>query len=278
MEQANRIAQQAEETRLLRDNMNQVKNIIMVMSGKGGVGKSTVAVNLALGLAKMGKSTGILDIDIHGPNVPKMLGIDDQQLFSSDEKRIIPLESGPSLKVVSLALAGYEPERPIIWRGPIKMNVIKQFLKDVEWGELDYLVIDTPPGTGDEPLSICQLLPDMAGTVIVTTPQEVANLDAMKSISFARELKVPVIGIIENMSGFVCPNCGTVSHIFGKGGGKAIAERFKENFLGELPLDPRIMQGGDSGRGFISDSEGPAGQAMTAIIEKIIARVEEKKD
>ncbi len=274
MEQKNRLVQQAEETRELRDNLAGVKNIIMVMSGKGGVGKTTVSVNTALGLAKLGKKTGILDIDIHGPNVPKMLGVDQEQLFSNDESRIEPIEAGPNLRVVSLALAGYEPERPIIWRGPIKMNVIKQFLKDVNWGELDYLVIDTPPGTGDEPLSICQLLPDMAGTVIVTTPQEVANLDCMKSVSFARELKVPILGLIENMSGFICPECGTMTPIFGKGGGKSIADRFEEPFLGELPLDPRIMQGGDAGSGFISADNGPAAEAMLAIVEKIVAKVE----
>ena len=146
MEQPNRLAQQAEETRQLRENLGQVKHILMVMSGKGGVGKTTVSVNLALGLARSGMKTGILDIDIHGPNVPKMLGIENEQLFTGDENRIEPIEGIPGLKVVSLALAGYEPERPIIWRGPIKMNVIKQFLKDVAWGELDYLIIDTPPG------------------------------------------------------------------------------------------------------------------------------------
>jgi ATP-binding protein involved in chromosome partitioning len=274
VENVNKLGQQAEETRALRDNLAGVKNIIMVMSGKGGVGKTTVSVNLALGLAGMGKKTGILDIDIHGPNVPKMLGLQGEQLFASDESRIEPIEATPNLKVVSLALAGYEPERPIIWRGPIKMNVIKQFLKDVSWGELDYLVIDTPPGTGDEPLSICQLLPDMAGTVIVTTPQEVANLDCMKSISFARELKIPILGLIENMSGFVCPECGTMTPIFGKGGGKEIAERFKETFLGELPLDPRIMQGGDEGAGFIGSNGGPAGKAMLDIVGKIIQNIE----
>ena len=247
------------------------------MSGKGGVGKSTVSVNLALGLARLGKSTGILDIDIHGPNVPKMLGIDHEKLYSSEEaRRIEPLSAGPNLKVVSLALAGYEPERAIIWRGPIKLNLIKQFLKDTAWGELDYLIIDTPPGTGDEPLTICQLLPHMAGTVIVTTPQEVANLDAMKSITFARELKIPILGIVENMSGFVCPECGTMTPIFGKGGGKAIAERFEEHFLGDLPLDPRIMQGGDAGTGIIGDKDGPAGEAMRTIVDRIISRVEEK--
>lgn len=275
MDPKDRFRQQAEETRALRDNLQQVKHIVMVMSGKGGVGKSTVSVNLALGLAKKGFATGILDIDIHGPNVPKMLGIDHHQLSASEENRIEPIPAVENLKVVSLALAGYEPEKPIIWRGPIKMNVIKQFLKDVDWGELDYLIIDTPPGTGDEPLSICQLLPDMAGTVIVTTPQEVANLDCMKSISFARELKVPVLGLIENMSGFICPECGTMTPIFGKGGGKATAARFEEPFLGELPLDPRIMQGGDAGSGFIGEG-GPAAEAMLAIVDRLVAAVEKQ--
>ncbi len=275
MEKENPLIKQAEETRALRENLSKVKHIIMVMSGKGGVGKSTVSVNLALGLAKMGKSTGIMDIDIHGPNVPKMLGIDHEKLYSSEEdRRIEPIPAGPNLKAVSLALAGIEPERAIIWRGPIKLNLIKQFLKDTTWGELDYLIIDTPPGTGDEPLTICQLLPDMTGTVIVTTPQEVANLDSMKSITFARELKVPILGIVENMSGFVCPECGTMTPIFGKGGGKATAERFEEYFLGELPLDPRIMLGGDSGEAFIHDAEGPAAEAMQKIVETIIEKAE----
>jgi len=199
--------QQLQQEKRLKENLSKIKSKLVVMSGKGGVGKTTVSVNLAYGLAIKGYKTGILDIDIHGPNIAKMLGIEDVKLMNSD-LGIEPASVLPNLKAISLALIGYSPDQPVIWRGPLKMIAIKQLLSDVNWGELDYLIIDSPPGTGDEPLSICQLISDMDGAIVVTTPQDVAILDSRKSVLFAEQLKVPVTGIIENMSGFTCPHCG----------------------------------------------------------------------
>jgi len=187
--------QQLQQEKRLKENLSKIKNKLVVISGKGGVGKTTVSVNLAYGLAIKGYKTGILDIDLHGPNIAKMLGIEDVKLMNSD-LGIEPARVLPNLKAISLALIGYNPDQPVIWRGPLKMIAIKQFLSDVNWGELDYLIIDSPPGTGDEPLSICQLIPDMAGAIVVTTPQDVAILDSRKSVLFAEQLKVPVTGII----------------------------------------------------------------------------------
>ena len=196
------IEEKKEDEFKLRNKISMIKNKIVVMSGKGGVGKTTIAVNLSYRLAIKGYAVGILDVDIHGPNIAKMLDIEKSRLLSS-ENGIEPIKVLPNLKAVSIALIGLEQDQPIIWRGPMKMNVIKQFLADVNWGKLDYLIIDSPPGTGDELLSVCQLIEDVNGAIIVTTPQDVAILDSRKSIGFAKKLKVPIIGIIENMSGFM---------------------------------------------------------------------------
>ncbi|MBN1353908.1 MAG: Mrp/NBP35 family ATP-binding protein, partial [Candidatus Omnitrophica bacterium] len=198
--------ERTEQDKRLKERMSRIKHKLIVISGKGGVGKTTVAVNLAYGLAVKGNEVGILDVDIHGPNIAKMLGIEGKRLIGSDAG-IEPMEVLPNLKAVSLALLFEDKDQPIIWRGPLKMITIKQFLADVNWGELDYLVVDSPPGTGDEPLSVCQLIPDINGAIVVTTPQDVAILDSRKSVVFAKELKMPVIGIIENMSSFLCPHC-----------------------------------------------------------------------
>ncbi|RLF48739.1 MAG: ATP-binding protein [Thermoplasmata archaeon] len=234
--------------------MKGVKRKIMVMSGKGGVGKSTVAASLAVALRALGKSVGILDADIHGPSVPKIIGAENVRLEVVDNK-IVPAVVHDGIRVISMAYLLSESDSPVIWRGPIKMKAISQFLNDVDWGELDYLIVDLPPGTGDEPLSIAQLLPNNDGAIIVTTPQEVSLLSVRKAVNFARVLKVPIIGVIENMSGFVCPNCGTRIEIFGSGGGEKIAKEYDLRLLGKIPIDPRIVEAGDSGKALMVENE-----------------------
>lgn len=237
------------------------------MSNKGGVGKSTVALNLAYGLGGAGKSVGVLDADLHGPNMAKMVGVQGRRLGARGD-RILPIELGSNLKLVSLALVLGSPDEPVIWRGPLKMKAIKQFIEDVEWGELDYLIIDSPPGTGDEPLSVIQLIAGIDGIIIVTTPQEVALLDSRKAVNFGRILKVPVLGIIENMSGLTCPHCGKEIDLFKKGGGEKAAQEMKVPFLGRLPLDPRIVESGDAGNPFINE-ESRAAEAMKDIVHRV---------
>ncbi len=261
-----------EQEKRLKKNLSRIKNKLLVISGKGGVGKTTVSVNLAYGLCMKGYKTGILDVDIHGPNVAKMLGIENVKLQQSD-LGIEPAAPLPSLKAVSLALVGFDSTRPVIWRGPLKMAAIKQLLSDVNWGDLDYLVVDSPPGTGDEPLSVCQLIPDLKGAVVVTTPQSVAILDSRKSVLFAEQLKVPVLGIIENMSGFVCPYCGESIDLFGSGGAEEAALDLKVPFLGRIPLEPFIVKSGDSGKPFVSfDKDKKSAVIIDEIIEKIIRK------
>jgi len=242
-----------------------------VISGKGGVGKSLATVNLATALASHGHphSVGILDADIHGPCVPKMLGIRGQ--------RIIPGIGGASpavgplgIKVMSMDFLMESDESPVVWRGPLKMHAIRQFLSEINWGELDYLLIDLPPGTGDEPLSVLQLLPDMDGVVVVTIPSEVSQIVVKKAVTFARMLKIPVIGVIENMSGFVCPKCGVETQIFNIGGGEKVARDLDVPFLGKIPLDPRICDDSDKGMPFIlHHSDSPAARAFMEIVERI---------
>ncbi len=246
----------------------RIQNKIVVLSGKGGVGKSTVAVNLATALALNGLRVGLLDVDIHGPSVPTMLGLEGASL-KGNPGELFPVEFG-GLKVMSLGFLLQNPDDAVIWRGPMKMGVIKQFLTDVNWGDLDYLIVDAPPGTGDEPLSLCQLIQPLDGAVIVTTPQKVAAVDVRKSISFCRRLEVPVLGIVENMSGFVCPKCGELTQILPEGGGRQIATDMNVTFLGAIPMDPGIAQSGDSGKVFIyHSSETPTGKILQSIIDQI---------
>lgn len=254
-------AKDAEEKEVLRGKMARIAHKIIVLSGKGGVGKSTVAVNLAFSLAEKKQRTGLLDIDIHGPSVPKLLGIEGNKLEGTDEGMIMPVAYGGFLKVISIGFMLKQSDDAVIWRGPLKYGVIKQFLKDVAWGDLDYLVIDSPPGTGDEPLSVCQLIENPDGAVIVTTPQDVSLIDVRKSISFCRQLGITVLGVIENMSGFICPHCGKETAIFKRGGGEAMARDMGVPFLGRIPLDPGITEGGDSGKPF---SGGPHGEGSSA--------------
>ncbi len=264
--------EQKEQDERLKKNMKLIKHKVLVMSGKGGVGKTTVAVNLALGLAMEGFTVGVLDVDIHGPNIAKMFGVEDRQLSSNGEM-IEPIEVFPNVRAVSIALAGYGPDAPIIWRGPLKMGAIKQFLADVDWQDLDYLVIDSPPGTGDEPLSVCQLIPEMDGAVIVTTPQDVAILDSRKSINFAKQLSIPVLGVVENMSTLACPHCDNAIELFGTGGGERAAKDMTVPFLGSIPLDPEIVRSGDLGRPFIGgDAKNSTVRAVKEIVDKLVSK------
>jgi Mrp family chromosome partitioning ATPase/predicted Fe-Mo cluster-binding NifX family protein len=229
--------------------MCRIKHKIMVLSGKGGVGKSTVAVNLATALALAGKKVGLLDVDIHGPSIPKLLHIEGTPLLWND-KTLLPVKfdcGAGSLSVMSIAFLLRQRDDAIIWRGPRKYAVIKQFLKDVEWGDLDYLVVDSPPGTGDEPLAVAQLIEKADGAVVVTTPQEVAVQDVRRCIVFCRQVALPVLGVVENMSGFTCPKCGELAKIFGADGGRAMAEEMGVPYLGAIPIEPEIVVSGDSG-------------------------------
>ncbi len=232
----------------IEENLKDVKYKIVVMSGKGGVGKSTVTTGLATAIVSSGLSAGIIDSDMHGPSIPKLLGVDNLRgTIQGDDKYIYPLEINKNLKIISLDLLVDNKDTPIIWRGPLKMKMISDFLEKVKWGTLDFLLFDLPPGTGDEPLSIAQTLPSVDGVIIVTTPQEVALHSVRKSIRFAQELKMPILGIVENMSGFICPHCNKSVEIFGRGKTKKTAEEFGIRFLGEIPLDPKISENGDKG-------------------------------
>ena len=251
-----------------------VKHVILVLSGKGGVGKSTVSVNLAYALANHGKKVGLLDLDFHGPNIPKMLGIEDQRPAVL-AKCIEPVHVTGNLAVMSMAFLLPDTSTPVVWRGPMKMGAIQQFLAEVNWGALDYLVVDLPPGTGDEALTIAQLAPNVRGAVIVTTPQDVAVMDAMKAAKFIGKLELPVIGIIENMSGMVCPHCGDVINLFSVGGGKKAAEDLGVPYLGAIPLDPEMVKAGDEGRPFILRHAGsPTAKAVDEVMENLVAQIE----
>ena len=256
----------------LRRRMCRIGKKIIVLSGKGGVGKSTVAVNLAIGLSLQGKAVGILDVDIHGPSVPKLLGLEKRRC-ETQNGNIIPPVVG-DLKVMSLGFLLGGGDDAVIWRGPMKMSAIKQLLKDTEWGSLDFLVVDCPPGTGDEPLSVVQLIEDVTGAVVVTTPQEVAILDVRRAITFCRKLNVPVLGVIENMSGFVCPHCGQSTDIFARGGGERMAAEMSVPFLGRVPLLPEIVAMSDCGGSLVAQTAPEAVRTAWAdIIEALVARV-----
>ena len=252
----------------LRARLGRIRRKIIVMSGKGGVGKSTVAVNLAMSAMLSGQRVGLLDVDLHGPSVPTMLGLVGCRL-EGGEDGMLPIEVG-GLKVLSVGFLLQHRDDPVIWRGPMKMGVIRQFLEAVDWGDLDLLVIDVPPGTGDEPLSVCQLIPDLEGAVIVTTPQKVAAADVRKSINFCKELGVKVLGVVENMSGFACPKCGEVTPILRAHGGRVMAEEMDVPFLGSIPIDPLIAELGDEGKAFVeSASSSPAAGAFREIVREL---------
>jgi ATP-binding protein involved in chromosome partitioning len=230
----------------MEERLRRIRHVVLVMSGKGGVGKSTVAANLAANLAARGHSVGLLDADVHGPSVPRLLGLTGRQLTGTPDS-LQPLQGPHGLRVISIASLVPGRNDAVIWRGPLKMRVYQQLLADVEWGELDFLLVDLPPGTGDEPLSICQLIPEVSGAVVVTTPQELSVDDVRRCVSFCRQLEVPVVGVLENMSGMVCPHCSGQVHVFGRDGGRTMAEEMEVPFLGAVPLDPDVVRASDAG-------------------------------
>lgn len=254
------------------ERIARIKHKILIASGKGGVGKSTVSVNLAKALKDRGCKVGLLDADITGPNIPKLLGIEDQRMMQGPEG--IKPGNADGILVASMALILSTRDSAVVWRGPMKMAAIKQFIQDVNWGELDFLLVDLPPGTSDEPLSVVQLIPDLSGAVIVTTPQEVSLLDSRKAINMVKSMKVPVLGIIENMSGLCCPHCGEIINIFSSGGGKKAAEEMEVPFLGAVPIDSEICALGDRGATFV-ERESPAAACFCEIVEKLLNTIEE---
>ena len=268
-----RIAEFTEKDQKLKKNMDRIKHKIAVISGKGGVGKSTVAANLAIAFAMHGykNHVGILDVDIHGPCIPKLLGLKGKKVQISP-LGAFPVAGPEGIKVVSMDFLLQSQETPVIWRGPLKMQAIKQFLSDFMWGKLDFLFIDAPPGTGDESLSVMQLIPEMDGTIIITIPSEVSEDVVKKAVSFSRQMRIPVIGIVENMSGFTCAKCGEKINILGAGGGKRIAEELDVPFLGQIPIDPKICEEADRGVSFLAEN---ANSASAKAFEEIVKKVED---
>ena len=263
------------ERQALAERLCKIRHKLLVLSGKGGVGKSTVAANLAVAFAAAGSRTGLLDIDLHGPSIPKLLHLEGRTL-DLRQNTMEPVAVGDHLKVISIAFLLRSADDAVIWRGPLKMGVIKQFLRDVEWGELDCLIVDSPPGTGDEPLSICQLIEDADGAVVVTTPQDVAVADVRKCITFCRQLKMPVLGVVENMSGFACPHCGQPTDLFKAGGGERMAAEMAVPFLGRIPIDPAVVASGDEGRPLVSHyADTPSAKAFAHIADALREKLEE---
>lgn len=278
--------EQWKERQTINQKLCLIKHKILVMSGKGGVGKSTVAANLSFELSQRGYKVGLMDVDIHGPNIPKMLGMESSRVGGTEDN-LIPVSYSPNLKLMSIGFFLRKESDAVIWRGPLKMRLISQFLKDVDWGELDYLIIDAPPGTGDEPLSVCQLIEDADGALIVTTPQDVSIIDIVKSITFCHQVGMPVIGVVENMSGFVCPHCGKTTNIFKSGGGKKVAKEAEVPFLGSIPFEPSVVEAGDEGIPLRQKKpESEAAKSFSKIVDLIIEKSEktfktknaEKKD
>ncbi|MFW9930501.1 MAG: Mrp/NBP35 family ATP-binding protein [Candidatus Thorarchaeota archaeon] len=258
----------------LAEKLMKIKHKIVIMSGKGGVGKSTISANLAISLASRNRKVGILDSDIHGPCIPSLLGVKNKRPEVSNNK-IVPVSGPFNLKVVSIDFFLPDLSSPVIWRGPLKMRAIKQFLSDVEWETLDYLIVDLPPGTGDEPLSIMQLINDLDGIIMVTVPTDISQHVVRKAINMVKQFNIPIIGIIENMSGFFCPKCHEIYNILGAGGGESLAEEYKIPFLGKIPIDPLIAKSSDSGKSFLLENEDNiCSKAFDLIINKIIEIVE----
>lgn len=259
-------AEAVRESSMLEESLRGIDHKIMIMSGKGGVGKSSLAANIAVGLSLKGKQVGLMDIDIHGPSIPKIVGLEGAPVEQTEDG-LIPVAYSNNLKVMSIGFLLHDRKDAVIWRAPLKHSLIKQFLTDVDWGKLDYLIVDCPPGTGDELISITQLLAGADGAVIVTTPQDVALNDVRKSITFCRQVNVRIIGLVENMSGFVCPDCGTTVDIFKTGGGETMATEMEVPFLGKIPIDPQVVECSDRGKPFLQYS---AVSRTTAALDSII--------
>lgn len=247
-------AQMDQQHKEIEERLGQIKNKFLVMSGKGGVGKSSVAAYLALALAKRGYATGLMDVDLHGPTIPRLLGLNGNLRPGSSEGKILPVEYVPGMDVISIETFMQDKDSAAIWRGPLKGGVIRQFIADIEWGELDFLIIDSPPGTGDEPLTIAQTIPD-AKAIIVTTPQEVSLADVRKAINFCYQAKMEILGLVENMSGLRCPHCGEIIDLFKARGGAVTAEKEKLRLLGTLPLEPEVVKQGDEGEVSLLDNK-----------------------
>lgn len=262
--------QMIEQQLNLSRNLGQIKYKIAVMSGKGGVGKSTVAANIAEAFQKEGFTTGILDADIHGPNIPKMLGVEDQDIMINDERHMMPVEAPSGLKVMSMAFMLDSIDTPIIWRGPQKTGSIKQLIADVAWGPLDVLIIDNPPGTGDEPLTVLQTIPDIDAVVMVTTPNVVSQEDVLKCVKMVEMLNVENIGLVENMAYYECPHCSEKLHIFGKGDGKEFADEMEITYLGDLPLTEKVSSSPDKGGVMVTiDPKSEVTKKFTEIVNEI---------
>ena len=257
----------AQEQRIT-ETLSKIKHIIMILSGKGGVGKSSIAANIAVGLSERGKRVGLMDVDLHGPSIPRTLGLIGKRM-DVQNNRLLPLTYAPNLKVLSIENLLDKTDRAVIWRGPLKIGAIRQFLADVDWGELDYLIVDSPPGTGDEPLTIAQTMWG-AKAIVVTTPQDISISDVRKSITFCRAVGMEMLGLIENMSGYVCPHCGAESELFGTGGGERLAKEVGVRFLGRIPFDPELVRSTDAGEPFIvAHPDRAAAKALWEIVDRI---------
>lgn len=256
--------------RAIKEKLSRIKRKILVMSGKGGVGKSTLAAYLALMLSRQGHRVGLLDVDLHGPSIPRLLKV-SKGLEMTAEGKMRPCAVSGNLLVMSIEMVLGDKDTAIIWRGPLKISAIKQFISDIEWGDLDYLVIDSPPGTGDEPLTVAQTIEDVEA-LVVTTPQEVSLADVRKSINFCRQLNIPILGVVENMSGLICPHCGKEVPVFGAGGGARMAEAMQVPLLGEIPIDPLMVELGD--RGELEDLLLRQGRPINNAYQEILRRME----
>jgi ATP-binding protein involved in chromosome partitioning len=257
----------------IKERLAHIKNKILVMSGKGGVGKSSIAAYLAISLANKGYKVGLMDVDLHGPSIPRLLGLTGGLLPSAREGKAVPVQFLPNLEVISIeSLMGENKDLATIWRGPIKIGVIRQFISDIDWSDLDYLIIDSPPGTGDEPLTVAQTIPD-ARAVIVTTPQEISLADVRKSINFCRQVHMDILGIVENMSGLMCPHCGKRIDLFKSRGGQITAEKEKLTLLGSLPIEPEVVNRGDLGRlDDLMEKSNPFNREFEKIVEIIVQK------
>ncbi|HBT89726.1 Mrp/NBP35 family ATP-binding protein [Desulfobacter sp.] len=266
--------QRMEMEAMIKDNLARIKHKIFVLSGKGGVGKSSVSANLAATLAKKGYKTGLMDVDVHGPSIAQMFNITELLDIAPDTKQLLPKRINENLTVVSVQALMQDKDQAVIWRGPAKTGIIKQFVGSVAWGNLDFLVIDAPPGTGDEPLTVVQTIPDARG-IIVTTPQEVALADVRKSISFCKTVKMETLGIIENMAGYTCPHCNKHIDLFKSGGGEKTAKAQDLNFLGSIPFDTRVVESGDDGVPVMMyEAPGPFKDAFEKVVENILKQLE----